>query len=257
MKVAYCISGLARDNKEHFEYTKAGILDKWDVDVFVSVWDRDYTGVFESGHEELIDLYNPKAYRVDEHIDLVTPFMDKYPRKDRWRNFDKTYPEAKKYRSSWGRTNVLNMYYQIYNCNELRKEYERAHNFSYDVVIRARADGGWAINHELQRDPTTVYLHNLKDTFPSDWFAYGSGRVMDAYSGTWLNIQKAALYMEDYNVHEATHVQAWYKWLDPHRTLKYQLEVENPWITVKTMERADIRSQGHRGVADVMKARGL
>jgi hypothetical protein len=257
MRVAYCLSGLARDNEETFEYTKAGILDKWDVDVFASVWNEDYTGVFESQHEKLIELYQPKLFNIDVHIDLVKPFMDEYPRKDRWRNFDKTYPEAKKYRSSWGRTNVLNMYYQIFRCNMLRKRYEQEKGFKYDVVIRARADGGWAINHELLRDDNTVYLHNLKDTYPSDWFAYGEGRVMDVYADTWSNIQKAALYMEDYEVHEKTHVQAWYKWLDPHRCLKWQLETNHPELTVKVMERADIRSMGHRGVADAMKAKGL
>jgi hypothetical protein len=257
MRVAYCLSGLARDQKEHFQYTKEGILDKWDVDVFASVWTEDYTGVFESEHEKLVELYKPVSYVFRNPCDLVTPFMTEYPRQDRWRNFDRTYPEKKKYRSSWGRTNVLNMYFQIYNANLLRKAYEELKGFQYDVVIRARADGGWAINHELLTDPNTVYLHNLKDTYPSDWFAYGSGKVMDAYSATWLNLHEAALFMEDNEVHEKTHEQAWYKWMDPHRCLKFQLEVKNPWITAKVMERAEIRSQGHRGVAEVMKERGL
>jgi hypothetical protein len=257
VKVAYCLSGLARDNEETFEYTKAGILDKWDVDVFASVWNEDYTGVFESQHDKLIELYQPKLFNIDVHIDLVTPFLEAHPRKERKENFRKTYPEAKKYRSSWGRTNVLNMYYQIYRCNELKNRYEQEHDFIYDVVIRARANGGWAINHEPLRDPFTIYLHNLKDTYPSDHFAYGSSGAMDAYSETWLHLNKAAMFMENYEVHEATHVQAWYKWMDPHRCLLYNLEVMHPELKTKVMERQDIRGQGHQGVAEAMKERGL
>ena len=258
MKVAYCLSGLARENGgDNFTYTKEGILDKWDVDTFISVWNRDYTGCFPSGHEEIIELYNPKIYRVDEPLDLVTPFMNEYPRKDRWRNFDKTYPEVKKYRSSWGRTNVLNMYYQIYNCNQLVKMYEKANNFKYDVVIRARADGGWAINHELLRDPNTVYLHGLKDvTMYSDWFAYGSSEVMDKYSSVWLNIQQIARGMEDMNQTEQNDPTGWYYWLDPHKTLKAHLATF-PGLKVQRMERADIRSQGHIGIGAYMKREGL
>lgn len=80
---------------------------------------------------------------------------------------------------------------------------------------------------------------------------------MDAYSETWLHLNDAAMFMEDDHVHEATHVQAWYKWMDPHRCLRYNLEIKHPELKVKVMERADIRGQGHRGVAEVMKERGL
>jgi len=235
MKIALCLSGLAHNLDHYYPITKSGILDKFQCDTFVAIWENDYTGCWDSEHEKAIELYKPVLYHTEyqkligdpPRTELTDKFMSEYPRKDRWANFRKGYPEEKKFKTGWGRQNVLNLFYQIWKCNELKKIQECRMNKTYDVVIRARVDRGWEINHKLRQKKNTIFFHNLKDAnCLSDWGAYGSSEDMDKYV-VWPNIVKIAEQQEQWTITEETHKGAWYHWLDPHRTLRQHLENED------------------------------
>jgi len=250
MRVALCLSGLSHNLDQYYNTTKVGILDKFQPDVFVACWENDYTTCWESEHKRAISVYNPILYYTEyqklvgdpPRTELTDKFMDEYPRKTRWENFRKGYPEEKKFKTSWGRQNMLNLFYMIWKCNELKKVHERRIGQIYDIVIRARIDRGWEINHSpLRQKNNTIFLHNLKYDL-SDWFAYGSSEDMDKYSNIYPNIVNICLQMEQWDITEETHKQAWYKWLDPHKTLRQHLT--NEGLDWHIFDRPEVRGHG-------------
>lgn len=254
MKIALCLSGLSNDHVEHYyNVTKSGILDKFNPDTYLAVWSNDYSGCWQSTHERAAELYRPVSHYTEfqhvitrgptPHTELTRDFMEAYPRKDRWLNFTKGYPFPKKIKTSYGRQNVLNMFYMIWKCNELKREYEQAKGFTYDVVIRARIDRGWEINSTLKQRKNTIFLHSIKDDNAlSDWFSYGSSRDIDKYSNVFPNMLKLAEQQEDYSIHPHTHEGKWYHFLDPHRTLR--LHLENKKLSWEILPREEIRGHG-------------
>src|SRR3990172_8646401 len=171
MKIALCLSGLAHNLDHYYPITKSGILDKFQCDTFVAIWENDYTGCWQSEHEKAIEVYKPVLYHTEfqklvgdpPRTELTDKFMDIYPRKDRWANFARGYPYEKKIKTYYGRQNCLNQAYMIWKCNGLKKTHERRTGQTYDVVIRARIDRGWEINHSpLRQRKNTIFLHNIK-----------------------------------------------------------------------------------------------
>ena len=251
-KIALCLSGLAHDLDYYFPITKSGTLDRLKPDIFIGVWENDYSGCWQSEHQKAIELFKPINYHtefqkiIDHPIyprtELCDKFMAVYPRKERWENFRKGYPDEKKIKTYWGRQNVLNLTYMIWQANRLKSEYETVRGFKYDVVIRARIDRGWEVNHSLKTKPGTIFLHSLKHEALSNWFAYGSSKDMDTYSTLYPNLLNLAEQQEDYSVFPDTHVQAWYKWLDIHRTL--QLHLENEKLEWEKIARPNLRGHG-------------
>ena len=93
---------------------------------------------------------------------------------------------------------------KMYNCNQIRKKFEKQNNIKYDIVVRSRFDivtnsldveniykttknadkkvflfGGWPCV------PPMVFM----DEFICDGFAFGSPRVMDIFSSLYLQEQ--------------------------------------------------------------------
>ena len=87
---------------------------------------------------------------------------------------------------------LISMHYKIGRANQLRKDYEIANNFKYDVVIRARPD----IRHnkmlkmsDYEINSSNCYLdkdHSYH--YVSDQFAFGTPEVMDIYSSLYEHI---------------------------------------------------------------------
>lgn len=85
--------------------------------------------------------------------------------------------------------NIINMYYKIYKCNQLKNEFERENNFKYDIAIRVRPDMAPHGQLILEKNNNTVYFpKNLDYDGVCDQFAYGDSQTMDVYSDMYNNI---------------------------------------------------------------------
>jgi hypothetical protein len=103
-KVAICISGLVRTGvPAHVMFEK--FFGHLNADVFYHTWKTD-----KKTSNQIKTLYNPISYK--EQTQLTNTEM-----------------------GSWG-----NMLYSMMQANELKKKYEIAMNFRYDLVIKTRFD---------------------------------------------------------------------------------------------------------------------
>jgi len=183
------------DYKYYCENIYKSIIEPFDADVFISTWDFD-------GIDNMIEYYDPKLIRVEDYR-----FFSK--RKDIIPNiFDEIHnPKILK-------DHQYPMFFKIYDCNELKKEYELLNNFKYDLVIRTRFDleFGW-VPPSLVTKPTSKSTDNIieidkneiKDAinndvlylskelcrrivfgWVSDVFAFSNSEIMDTYSSTYL-----------------------------------------------------------------------
>jgi hypothetical protein len=182
------------DYKHYYDNIYKTIIYPFDSDVFISTWD------FDDGIDELVDYYNPKLIRVENYN-----FFSK--RQDIISNIIDEIPENIKFLKN----NQYPMFYKIYDCNELKKEYELLNDFKYDLVIRCRFDlefgweppNGWLDsfikemdNGEIEDAINNDILYLRKDFFrkvcdrTGDHFAFSNSKIMDIYSSIYLNIHK-------------------------------------------------------------------
>jgi len=182
------------DYSYYCENIYKSIIEPFDADVFISTWDFD-------GIDNMIEYYNPKLIR-----DIASNILEN----------DITDTDNQ----NWSICNVdilknhqYPMYYKIYDCNELKKEYELLNNFKYDLVIRSRLDLKFGDKHEsvsiepyltimdkdeikdvinndvlyLRKDPYK-FANRKIDNWIWDQFAFSNSGIMDIYCSTYLNI---------------------------------------------------------------------
>jgi hypothetical protein len=180
MKVALCISGLTRLIDYSYPYLKKFIIDPLQPDIFYHGYSDDKKGFTK---EHIVDLYKPKDHLIREWTtDIQEEIWEAYGTRELGTTELATKP-----------INILSMHYNIYKCNELKKQYENDHNFIYDIVIRGRSD----IYHcrpitdeELltAQLPMTVVtatawdFRGITGYGVSDHFGFGSSHAMDLYS---------------------------------------------------------------------------
>lgn len=183
MRVAICFSGHIRDLYENKEFWK-GVISKYNADVFGSFWDDE--------NEELGDtvdtfkkIYNPHRVEVESHSmfkETTTDFASLYiqPPTD----LIGYLQEAAK---NFGQ---LPMYYRIWRCNLLTK----MNGVKYDVVVRARTDTKFDHNFTIElNDMLNIPMGVGGAVYPdstgiNDCLAYGSSKLMDYYSFTFLQL---------------------------------------------------------------------
>lgn len=180
MRVALCLSGHLRSYNKAFSSLQTAILETYRPDVFLASWNTyGYDGIRGDSSvinsrvqlDELQDLYNPKALSIESV---------------------KTW-EAEKYRSNicLGNRNpqiILGMFYSIWKANELKKNHEKKHGFTYDCVIRARPDLRFDNVLEIA-EGDGIYVPGFGSyNGIADQFGYGSSEYMDRYSNTINNI---------------------------------------------------------------------
>lgn len=189
-KIALCLSGQLRFLEHgYYENILPFILDGNSVDVFIHTWTVDDEqdgksyingGGFPMGSPvtkqsmlQVMELYNPVKCLIQKQI----PFENgKYP--------ERTLPGIKSH-------NLFSMFYSIYKSNQLKKEYEKENNFTYDIVIRCRFDIKLDKKIDLTSDMSKVYLpFNCFDTSIGyvDSVGYSNSINMDIYSDTFNNI---------------------------------------------------------------------
>lgn len=190
MKIALCLSGQLRFLQQGYaENIFPFILQGNDIDVFIHTWAIDDEqdgksyingGGFAMGSPvnksymlDALNLYRPVKYLIQQQI----PFENgKYP--------ERTMPGIKSH-------NLFSMFYSIYKSNQLKTEYEKENNFTYDIVIRCRFDIKLDKKIDLTVDMSKIYLpFNCFDTSNGyvDSVGYSSSNNMDIYSATFNNI---------------------------------------------------------------------
>ena len=138
---------------------------------------------------DLIALYNPKLFQI-----TPSNFYDTIP-------FNFSGPS---------RASVYYSFFNIFQCNELKRQYELSNKFSYDIVIRSRLD------YFMYRDITPEELNLAKDFIltPAKWafkevhpnavsdcFAIGNSHLMDRYSTMFFHIHE---YCKTHSFHAET-----------------------------------------------------
>lgn len=192
-RAAICLSGLSRTFEQTHENLMANLVmvnPGYQCDFFISTWAHadsrsstqgkrlerwghspDLIQVVPTPVDRLMAVYRPVAINVEtEKVWDVTKFVD---RVDVWAS-----PEA------W-----LGMTYKVADCDRLRREYEEAGSFHYDVVVRHRFDSLLPCPVTFDIDPTKLYVPKMwaetyrDEPWINDMFALSSGPIMEVYAG--------------------------------------------------------------------------
>lgn len=199
MKVALCLSGHIRNLEDNYPSIKKHILDKFNTDVFIHTWDtygwraegndyvleQDgfkgfdyYSGIIDK--EKIEKLFRPKKFVIEKYETLENLFFEK----------SEKYRDQLKYPDKDRPINFVSMWYKIFKCNELKKDFELENNFTYDIVIRSRPD---LFYFETVLDENILKTYKKALFVPtieshggaSDIFALGSSKVIDIASSVY------------------------------------------------------------------------
>jgi hypothetical protein len=195
VKVAICLSGHVRDYLKTYPFLIDEIIKpnlEHTIDVFISTWNvmdtatshyarhkADYVGK-PVDFNDIITKYQPKSLLVEQEQNFP---LDLLMLKDRQKHEGIVFQ------------GVYNMFYKIWNCNELVGQYCINNNFEYDIVIRYRFDfilKRQLIFNDLKIETNKVYTEYgwLKDDELSDKFAYGKPVPIRKYCNTYNNISQ-------------------------------------------------------------------
>lgn len=206
MKIALCFSGLPRFIDKTVDNIKHNIIQDYDVDVFAHTWykkdlimrddgsDTWSSLIYNQNPTEIITTaYNVKSICVEEPIDFYTnSLLHQYNIKP---TLEKYMPH---FLSEKGMEYFINlvhsMWYSIYRSNQLKVEYELAHNFTYDLVVRSRFDTLY--NKPIpfnSYDLTAINVSHNAGTIVHpqvrDWFAFSTSHNMDIYADVYNNLK--------------------------------------------------------------------
>ena len=205
MKVALCLYGQPRFVNEVAPHIVKNLCEGYDVDVFFHFWFDEnlqtkpykYGGdggwekkrISSTAVDDAIKLYGPKLYKVEKS----KSFKDSTIKTDY-----SYYPngELVPWSKHWKETdepnyiprivnNNISYLYTINQVNLLRKEYEYAHNFKYDWIVKCRTD---TMPHQKifyeQYDPNVVNYSgwlNQPDGMVNDRLNFGGPKAMDPF----------------------------------------------------------------------------
>ena len=197
-RVAVCLSGVARNARQNVKFLRA-FLSGSDVDVFFHFWDTPDA-------DFIVDALRPAAH-VFESRDHAPPRAE--PRR----------PEQFVLPSRL--TNIPSMFYSVQRVNEVRRAYEEAHGFRYDVVVRLRLDVFTitTLAEILGRLPSAraewegvLYVPDMQHAMGlNDQLALGTSETMDVYASTFDRLREVEheddMYVAEYVLlrHVAAH----------------------------------------------------
>ena len=185
-KVALCLSGHFRSFDRAFNSILNSIIRPYSPDIFIYAPATVGNDGADRGDKHLIrtqiseakvrQLYQPKSLIIEP---ARTWDMSKY---------------SSRVGSGCRNPNMIKgMYYGIYTANDLKRQYEQANGFIYDVVIRCRADLFFESNLDRAELENKSCIHIPKfgnyDGL-NDQFALGSSAHMDMYSDTFNQLDK-------------------------------------------------------------------
>ncbi|MDB4916147.1 MAG: hypothetical protein JWM95_3791 [Gemmatimonadetes bacterium] len=178
-RVAVCISGVARNYRQNLTLMRAFLADS-NADVFFHFW--------ESPEQELIVReLEPKGYEFGKRDDVPPP--PEFTRREAFSTAERD-------------GNSVAMFYGIKRANELRREYERANGFVYDVVIRLRLDFFAVTNlaeliqrirYRQEGWENTLWVPNMAHSVGlNDQIALGTSSIMDRYASAYDSLDAFA-----------------------------------------------------------------
>lgn len=212
MKIALCFSGAIREFKYCYPSIYKYVINQLNPDIFIHGWimgdtsklNVKYKMKIDSCDEKyIIDKLKPKKCVIDKYtLEWESLILKKANMCDA--SFDKNIPKkylklTKSDKSIYKKYayNSCGMYYKIMKCNELKSDYEKEHNFKYDIVIRIRFDFRWN-NYLLIKDIENIKENEIiiiKDDYVSvskivtnDKFFIGKSKTMDTFCNVFNDI---------------------------------------------------------------------
>jgi hypothetical protein len=205
MKIAVCMSGHIRNLELHFSNFQTNIMQPYKPDIFLHTWDTygwcvqgNDLELKEGGfkgfdhysakvnQENLISILKPASYVFENFLTKQNEFFERGQKfKERLRVPDLDRPE-----------NTIGMAYKVYECNKLKKDYEQANNFTYDLVIRTRPDLLYLNKPlifsflDLIKKDILITPNESSYGFASDIFALGNSKIIDKYSELYLHFEE-------------------------------------------------------------------
>jgi hypothetical protein len=209
MKVAILMAGEMRnfDNNQLLFQNNKYLFELYNCDVFVSTWDK-------CGYSPDHGTVDPKNYsgNITNEDKIKNAFKNvknvNIENYDEW--FNHQNQECKDlYNNGFFVNNrhvnatVFPQLYKIWDCNRMKKEYEKQNEFEYDLVIRMRSD--LCLVEEIPESflqdfyqpeinplkNTIVTLNSPKIFYPNriyDAFFYGDSNSMNKLCDGWLHI---------------------------------------------------------------------
>jgi len=191
MKVALFFAGQPRYLDEGYEKIYDNILSKYDVDCFVHTWwDESLSGKKLEFHPKL--TYGRTYYYKEDTLEtIMSLYKPKAMVHQKQKEFD-IYP------GNYALSNPLSAYsqwYSVFKSNELRRQYSKDSDTTYDLVIRCRFDCN-LINFDIRLEEylSTEYLYSkvIPDDkiMITDQFAISSPKIMDTYCNLYNKLHK-------------------------------------------------------------------
>ena len=204
MKIALCLSGQPRNYREAFPYIYNHIILPNSADVFFHTWFDPNNRYMEKQHlgrgnceapeqtvEELVALYNPKAFLVEKPKLFNKPnLVISQKRIEHCRGMNPNMSDEE------CRVHMIkqhtSMYYSFFKSNELKEHYAHENGIVYDFVIRLRFDCVPLTPIVLESlDPHYLYFQDMghPDELISDWIHFGSNLIMNVASSVYLHLE--------------------------------------------------------------------
>lgn len=190
MKVAICYSGMFRDFLECVENHKKFLIDNYDCDVYLHLWDVYGFGGVSKKYNSINDNKISKQ-DIDKILSILTPkkyIFEQITSKEK--ELSEIADSISKHDFQPYTKNVLSMYYKIHQVGELMNQ----SNVNYDIVVRMRTDilfrDKILFNIPLQSD--TVY--SIKnwcwgDHTMSDLFLFGNYKSMSYFHDMYNHLK--------------------------------------------------------------------
>lgn len=84
---------------------------------------------------------------------------------------------------------LLSQFYKLEKCFNFMEEYEKEHNFKYDIIIRSRFDTIFQNNFILDEIDYSNKVYSPKsDHHMNDWFCIGNRIIMEKYCTYYTNM---------------------------------------------------------------------
>jgi hypothetical protein len=200
MKVAICLSGHLRKFDQTFPSLEKYFLSRYDCDIFIHTWDKlGYQSRFKNdattdNTNDKIDtinyLYKPKKIIV-EHSNFIddlrlqsnvyAPHLVKEPKPPH---------------------HMASMFYKIFACNEIRRQYQEETFTHYDWVVRSRSDLLFHGNVTMPISDIENKIFIPRSIYHPQWyndqFAIASPNNMDVYAASYFDIPQYFHIKEEY-----------------------------------------------------------
>ena len=220
MKVCLLLSGQMRNADEVFPLFKSNLLDRYDVDTFISTWDSP--NVYD-----LVKLFNPIAVDIE---DYTIQFTEKFK--------DIVKDDEHKLETNANLVSACAMWYKTMRANQLVNNHIRWFG-EYDIVIKTRSDIRIEEPIEfIKPKSNTIYIPKGWDWSDGvgDLMAYGEHEIMHNYCTLFYDFKQLIGEMDKIN---------------PERILRKYLEdcnieVERPEIDL-TLRDINIKSTYYFG----------